>query len=260
MKEVPLVAAPLGVVTVILPVVAPAGTVAVILVSELTANDVAAVPLNLTAVAPVKPFPLRVTTAPTLAFAGEKDDTAGKTRNDVELVDVPIAVVTLIGPLVAPVGTVALICASEVTAKFAVFPLNFTDFVPVKPLPLIVTCAPSTALGGENEAIDSGLTTVNGTKLVPVPPGEVTEMFPVDAADGTVVVIFVEETIVNGDAVVPLNFTAVAPVKPVPLMVTAVPTAPLVGENELMTGVAPPEEPGCCRHVPVELSYSSWRK
>ena len=37
-------------------------------------------------------------------------------------------------------------------------------------------------------------------------------------------------------AAAPLNVTAVAPVKFVPVMVTEVPTAPLVGVNELMAG------------------------
>jgi hypothetical protein len=35
---------------------------------------------------------------------------------------------------------------------------------------------------------------------------------------------------------VPLNFTAVAPVKAVPLIVTLVPTDPLVGVNPVMVG------------------------
>ena len=34
-------------------------------------------------------------------------------------------------------------------------------------------------------------------------------------------------------AVVPLNFTAVAPVKAVPVMTTLAPTAPLVGEKQI---------------------------
>jgi hypothetical protein len=38
-------------------------------------------------------------------------------------------------------------------------------------------------------------------------------------------------------AVVPLNFTAVAPVKLVPVIVTSVPNPPLVGLNPVMTGV-----------------------
>ena len=37
-------------------------------------------------------------------------------------------------------------------------------------------------------------------------------------------------------ALVPLNFTDVAPVKFVPLMVTLVPTGPLVGEKLVMVG------------------------
>ena len=63
--------------------------------------------------------------------------------------------------------------------------------------------------------------TVNEAVLVPVPAGVVTATGPVVAPAGTVAVIWVSEVTVNV-AVVPLNFTAVAPVKPLPVMVTEV--------------------------------------
>ena len=46
---------------------------------------------------------------------------------------------------------------------------------------------------------------------------------------------------VNEVAAVPLNLTAVAPVKFVPVIVTLVPTVPLVGLKLVIVGVAPPE-------------------
>ena len=84
--------------------------------------------------------------------------------------------------------------------------------------------------------------TVNDAVLVPVPAGVVTATGPVVAPAGTVAVIWVSEVTVNV-AVVPLNFTAVAPVKPLPVMVTGVPDGPEVGVNEKTTGAGPPPPP-----------------
>ena len=70
---------------------------------------VAAVPLNATAVAPVKFVPLIVTLAPTNPLVGAKLVIVGglNTVKLLALVAVPPGVVTLTGPVVAPVGTVA---------------------------------------------------------------------------------------------------------------------------------------------------------
>jgi hypothetical protein len=110
-KVVGLAALPAGVATVMLPVSAPEGTVAVMVESE-TALNVAAVLLKLTPVVPVKALPLMVTEDPTVAEAGETPVMLGAgsdvTVNEAVLLAVPRAVVTLIGPLVAPTGTVAL--------------------------------------------------------------------------------------------------------------------------------------------------------
>ena len=66
-------------------------------------------PLNLTAVAPVKVVPLIVTLVPTAPLVGVKPVIvgAGMTVKLVALVAVPPGVMTLTGPVVAPVGTVA---------------------------------------------------------------------------------------------------------------------------------------------------------
>jgi hypothetical protein len=64
-------------------------------------------PLNLTAVTPVKFVPLIVTIVPTGPLAGVNAVIAGATAKLVALVAVPPGVVTLSGPVVAPVGTIA---------------------------------------------------------------------------------------------------------------------------------------------------------
>ncbi len=105
-----LVAVPPDVVTAIVPVTAPVGTVAVTLVDETTLNVVAVVPSNLTAVAPVKFVPVIVTDVPTGPEVGENDVIVGAaavTVNVPELVADPPGVVTVILPVVAPVGTMA---------------------------------------------------------------------------------------------------------------------------------------------------------
>ena len=70
--------------------------------------------------------------------------------------------------------------------------------------------------------------TVKSVVLVAVPPGVVTVILPVVAPDGTVAVTEVAVLVVN-IAVTPLNLTAVTPVRFVPVIVTLVPTCPLVG-------------------------------
>ncbi len=71
--------------------------------------------------------------------------------------------------------------------------------------------------------------TVKFVELVPVWPPFVTEIGPVVAPDGTRLRICVFESMSHIVALVPLNFSDDAPVKPEPLIVTSVPTEPLVG-------------------------------
>ena len=73
--------------------------------------------------------------------------------------------------------------------------------------------------------------------LVAVPTGVVTVSRPLLAAAGTVAVICESESTVN-DAAMPLNRTAVAPVKPDPAIVTVVPTEPFVGVSAQTQGVS----------------------
>jgi len=155
--------------------------------------------------------------------------------NGSALLPVPVGVVTEIGPVVAPFGTVAVICVPEFTVNAAVVPLNFNDVAPVRFPPVMTTCVPHGPMVGVNEAMN-GLVTTKSAELVPVPPGPVTEIFPVVAVAGTVALICVSESILKVGSAAPLKSTAVAPVNPVPVMVTFVPTGPLTGRKEVIWG------------------------
>ena len=121
-----------------------------------------------------------------------------------ELIAVPAFVVTLIGPLFAPRFTTATITESDWTTKlFAFDPLNFTPFVPVKLLPLIVTLLPLRPCGGEKLEMVGGGGTMNAPTLVPVPPGVVTLIVPLVVPAATTAVILVAELTLNRDAAVP---------------------------------------------------------
>jgi len=240
-KERELVAVPPAVVTVTEPVRAPVGTVAVSEVLETTVN-VALVPPKVTFVVPVKFAPVIVTFVPTGPLVGVKDEIVGAgggvtvTVKAFALVAVPPGVVTAIGPVVAPLGTVAWRAVSETTVNDAVVPPKVTLVVPVKLVPPIVTFTPTGPLVGAKDVIvGAGGVTVNAVALVAVPPGAVTTIVPVDAPAGTVAVSDVSEATMN-DAPVPPNFTLVVPVKLVPVIVTVMPTGPLAGLNDVIVG------------------------
>jgi hypothetical protein len=243
-KFVALVAVPPGAVTVIFPVVAPVGTFVSIRVPWVfTVNGTALTPLNRTAVAPANPLPLIRTEVPTGPLFGENEEIVGAaavvvTVKFVALIAVPLAVFTVIGPVVAPVGTLATICVAVFDVIVAITPLNFTQVAPVRLVPLIVTEVPTDPLDGENEEIVGAadvVVTVKFVALVAVPLAVFTVIGPVVAPVGTSVPICVAvfDVIV---AITPLNLTQFAPVRLVPLIVTEVPTSPLDGENELMVG------------------------
>ena len=73
----------------------------------------------------------------------------------------PPGVVTLIVPIVAPIGTIVVIVVEFTTVKVAAIPLNDTAVAPVKFMPVSVTLCPMGPLVGVNEVIDSVLLTVN---------------------------------------------------------------------------------------------------
>src|SRR5258705_302260 len=156
-------------------------------------------PLNRTAVAPVKLVPLIVTLVPTGPLVGVKLVMVGPLAVTVKLlalVAVPPEVVTLIGPVVAPPGTVAVIDVDEFTVKFALAPLKGTAVAPVKLAPAIVTLVPTGPLAGEKLVIAGGRMTRKLPLLVAVPPAVVTVIGPVVAPLGTVAVIEVAEATV----------------------------------------------------------------
>src|SRR6476661_20284 len=101
--------------------------------------------------------------------------------------------------------------------------------------------------------------TVKLPELVPVPFDVVTLIFPVVAPDGTCAEMSVDELTTKLGSAAPLNLTAVAPVKFVPWMSTAVPTGPLVGVNDVTVGGGPPFEYVCKQAWP-SFEYSRCRK
>jgi hypothetical protein len=62
---------------------------------------------------------------------------------------VRLGVVTLTGPVVAPLGTVVVISVLETTLKVAALPLKVTLVAPVRLLPRIMTAAPALPEAGK---------------------------------------------------------------------------------------------------------------
>ena len=79
--------------------------------------------------------------------------------------------------------------------------------------------------------------TVKIPELVANPPAVVIPIFPVCAPGGTIAVTWISESTVKEVALIPPNVTLLAPVKPLPVMVTEVPTGPLVGLNVVIFGI-----------------------
>jgi len=61
----------------------------------------------------------------------------------VPLVAVPAGLVTVMGPVVAPAGTVAVIWMEVTTVNVALTPLKLTLVVPMKLVPVMVTEVPT---------------------------------------------------------------------------------------------------------------------
>src|SRR6266545_4311450 len=166
---------------------------------------------------------------------------------------VPTWVVTAIGPVVAPAGTVAVILVELLTVNEAGVPWKATERTPTKFVPLIVTRVPTGPEVGENDVIVGApgpATTLNAFTLAAVPTWVVTAIGPVVAPTGTVAMIWVGPSTVQKAAVVPPKVTEVAPNKFVPVIVTEVPAGPEVGLNEVMVGAHAPA-PNVERKVPV---------
>jgi hypothetical protein len=116
------------------------------------------------------------------------------------------------------------------------------DGIGLKFVPVMVTGLPvDPIVGVKPEIVGKDMAvTVNDELLVAVPEGEVTLTVPVVAEEGTVTMICVGLAEAMA-AVTPLNFTVSwlgSELNPVPVIVTVVPTRPLVGENvEIPIGV-----------------------
>ena len=99
----------------------------------------------------------------------------------------------------------------------------------------MVTMVPTGPLAGVKLVIVGGFTTVKLLPVVAVPPGVLTLIGPVVAPAGTVAWIDVGEFTMNVEPM-PLNRTAVAPMKLLPLIVTLNPTGPLAGVKPVIVG------------------------
>lgn len=160
---------------------------------------------------------------------------AGVTVKLIPLLEFPDTVTTTF-PVVAALGTVVLIVPEDQLVTVAAVPLNLIVLLPwllPKVVPVIVTAV----LTGP-EATDKLLMAGVTVKLFPLlaTPDTVTTTFPVVAVLGTVALTVPEDQLVTV-ATVPLNLTVLEPCvvpKPLPVMVTDVPTGPDVGERLVM--------------------------
>jgi hypothetical protein len=129
-----LTAAPFGVLTAIFPEPLINGTLVEMLVAlaELTTAWVILNFVLFFEAVVSKLVPLTVTLVPEAPIVGVKLLIVGaleaETVKEVLLETEPAEVVTLIGPVVAPVGTVVTICVAVAEATVAVTPLNVTVF------------------------------------------------------------------------------------------------------------------------------------
>jgi hypothetical protein len=198
------------VVTDINPVEAPDGTMVTMLV-ELAEVTTAVVPLNDTVGEALKLVPLMVTVAPTAPLTGVNPeiDGIGNTTKFELLVTVTPFTVKEINPVPAPTGTVVVILFEVDAVTIAATPLNlilFSDGIPLKLFPEIIMVAPMAPEVGLNPVMLGVGSTVKSLVLITVTPLTVTEILPVEAPIGTVVVMLLDVEEVT-TAVVVLNLT-----------------------------------------------------
>lgn len=218
------------------PLTASAGTVTVICVDERTVKvTTAADPAKPTAVTELRFAPVIVSEAPGATGVGANEMMVGSPAKPALAVAAPDGVVIVIGPPVTPVGTVAVTFVAESTLNDdAGTAPKRTAVAPARFAPVSVTTVPARPPGGSKVVI-AGDETVKVAVVTPVLTGVVTEMRPVTALGGTVTVTAVGVTEV-GVVGRPLNFTAVAPARFAPVIVSVVPAAPDTGPNEAIAG------------------------
>ncbi len=78
------------------------------------------------------------------------------TVKSIGLTPVPTALIALMGPVVAPTGTVATISVSKFAAKLEGVPLKATSVTPAKLTPVIATEVPAGPLVGAKSVIMGG--------------------------------------------------------------------------------------------------------
>jgi len=151
--------------------------------------------------------------------------------------------VMLIFPVAAPTGTIAVMLVAVAAVVVAVTSLNLTTLslrVVLKFVPVIVIVLPTAPLSGLNSVMEGEGSTMKSEGLSIVIPFNITDIFPVVAPAGTVVVILVVVEVVTV-VEVPLNFTWLLVgivLKLVPLIITVAPWAAPVGLKSVITGVA----------------------
>ena len=226
---------PPGVVTETVPL-DPLPTTAAMLFALATANEVAGVPPKLTAVALVKFVPVMFIIAPDAPKLGENDVMVGGCRKiKPESPPEPAALVTDTLPEVPLPTTAVIVFAFTTVYDVASVPPNFTAVVPAKFAPVMVTTVPTPPVVGLNEEMPGSVDEKTKPANVAVPPGVVTVTLP-EEPPPTCAVMVPSSTTVNERAAVLPNFTAVAPVKLAPFMVTVWSVAAVVGVKELIKG------------------------
>ena len=139
------------------------------------------------------------------------------------------------GTLVPSDVEVAVVTPPAVTLKRALLFAGMGS----KPVPLIVSGVPATAIDGVNPVMagapEAPAPTVKAPALAAEPAGAVTEIGPVVAPEGTVATMSVDVLEVT-DAGVPLKRTVFwvgVALNPVPRIRTVAPTGPLPGEKSM---------------------------
>ncbi len=145
------------------------------------------------------------------------------------MAEVPLAVTTVTSTVPVPAGLVATICVAVSLVIVAVTLPNFTAVAPAKLAPLTVTAVPPAAgpeLGLIPVTFGAGTTYeyLSADVVAEVPPAAITVTSTVPVPAGLVATICVAVSLVIVAVALP-NFTAVAPDRFVPAIVTDVPPA-----------------------------------
>jgi len=134
-------------------------------------------------------LPLIVTVVPAGPEAGVKLVICGGTRKVPTLEAAPAGLVTLILPVVALEGTVAVIWVGELIVKVAVQVLNVTALAVSKLVPVMTTEVPGMPLPGLKPVTVGRKIMVKSVALVAVPAEVVTVILPDVVLEPTVAVI-----------------------------------------------------------------------